>query len=595
MPLSPAPEPALAEPASSRASRPESPYSLGPALATGVLFVHVPKTGGTSVARALYGGAGVGHRTVREVRAELGPRFDGLSTFAVVRDPVDRLASAFRYLKAGGSNRLDAAFAERVLRDVPTLEAFVVGWLTPRTSRAQVHFRPQADFVLDARGRLGVDVLIPYADLAAGYEAVRRRPARATPGPLRRGPRPRRRGLRRRLRPLRLRPPVTRPARSLRVALIGTARYPLREPFVGGLAAHVVGLARGLAERGHDVTLFAPRGSEAAGVRVVPFCVGSGLDFSEAARGDVSMLAAPFMAEHHAAQRLMLGLSRGEWGRFDVVHNHSLHYLPIAMAPTIDAAHVTTLHAPPTPWQESAFACLPEPDRPRAVTVSATNQVTWRRSLPSCGVVRNGVDLGRWAFSGAPDPGLAVWAGRIVPEKGPHLAIEAARAAGLRLRLVGPVHDRAYYEAEVAPRLGPDVEAVGHATHAALAGHYGAAAVALSTARWEEPYGLTLVEALACGTPVAAFRRGAAPELVTDETGRLAEPDCPESLGRAAIEAARLDRRACRRWVEAHASESAMVGHYLGLYRRLAAARPPRVPAALVGAAGLVGGLEAAA
>ena len=306
---------------------------------------------------------------------------------------------------------------------------------------------------------------------------------------------------------------------------------------------------------------------------MVPFCDASGLDFSDAARGDLSMLPAPFMREHHAMLTLVTGLADGRWGRFDVVHNHSLHYLPIAHAPAVDAAHLTTLHAPPTPWQESAFACLPDAQRPAAVTVSETNRRTWTQSLPSCGVVCNGVDLGRWRFSPRGTPGLAVWAGRLVPEKGPHLAIDAARAAGLRLRLVGPASDPVYFDAEIAPRLGPDVEVVGHASHAELAEHYGAASVALSTARWEEPYGLTLVEALACGTPVAAFRRGAAPELVTPETGRLAEPDDVGDLARAALEAAALDRQSCRRWVESHASERAMVDRYLALYRRLAERR----------------------
>ncbi len=367
--------------------------------------------------------------------------------------------------------------------------------------------------------------------------------------------------------------------RPLRIALVGTARYPLCEPFVGGLAAHVVGLARGLTARGHAVTLFAPHGSAAEGVHVEAFCDASGLDFSAAARGDLSMLAEPFMREHHAMLGLVLGLADERWGRFDVVHNHSLHYLPIAHAPAVGAAHLTTLHAPPTPWQESAFACLPERQRPAAVTVSATNRATWRRSLPACGVVPNGVDLGRWRFSAEGTSGLAVWAGRIVPEKGPHLAIDAARAAGMRLRLVGPVHAHAYYDAEVAPRLGPDVEVLGHASHAELTGHYGAASVALSTARWEEPYGLTLVEALACGTPVAAFRRGAAPELLTPSTGRLAAPDDVADLARAATEAAALDRRACRDWVEAHASERAMVDRYLALYRQLVGARPDAAPA----------------
>ena len=362
-------------------------------------------------------------------------------------------------------------------------------------------------------------------------------------------------------------------APPLRIALIGTARHALREPFVGGLEAHVCGLARALGRRGHDVTLFAPAESCLAGVRVVPIGPPSGLDFSAAARADVSMLAGPFMAEHHAMLSLMTALARGAHGRFDVVHNHSLHYLPVAMSPAVDAAHLTTLHAPPTPWQESAFACLPPHDQPAAVTVSETNRAAWRAALPGCRVVPNGVDLRRWRFSASGDAGLAVWAGRVVPEKGPHLAIDAARAAGLRLRLVGPAHDAAYFEAEIRPRLGPDVDLVGHATHAELSRHYGAAGVALSTARWEEPYGLTLVEALACGTPVAAFARGAAPGLVAPETGRLARPDDAADLARAAREARGLSRAACRRWAEAHASEDAMVTRYLGLYRRLAAER----------------------
>ena len=365
--------------------------------------------------------------------------------------------------------------------------------------------------------------------------------------------------------------------RPLRIALVATARYSISEPFVGGLASHVVGLARQLARRGHRVTLFAPEGSALEGVRVVAFCEGSGLDFSAAARGDVSMLAGPFMREHHAMLSLMTGLARGRWGRFDVVHNHSLHYLPVSHAPAVDAAHLTTLHAPPTPWLESAFAVLEDGDRPAAVTVSRTNQRTWRGSLPNVGLVPNGVDLARWRFSAAGTPGLAVWAGRVVPEKGPHLAIDAARAAGMRLRLVGPVHDRDYFDAEIAPRRGPDLEVVGHARHAELSRHYGAASVALTTARWEEPYGLTTAEALACGTPVAAFRRGAAPELVTAATGRLARPDDARDLGRAALEAAALDRRACRAWVERNASESAMADRYLEVYRGLVGARSPRL------------------
>ena len=160
------------------------PYPLGPVVEAGVVFVHVPKTGGTSVARALYGTAGGGHRTVRDYRAELGDAFvDRAFVFAVVRDPVERLASAFRYLQAGGGNRLDAAFRDRVLGPYPELDAFVRGWLRPETVREQVHFRPQAEFVVGADGALGVDLVVRHERLAEGYAAVRRRTGRGGPLP----------------------------------------------------------------------------------------------------------------------------------------------------------------------------------------------------------------------------------------------------------------------------------------------------------------------------------------------------------------------------------------------------------------------------
>jgi glycosyltransferase involved in cell wall biosynthesis len=133
------------------------------------------------------------------------------------------------------------------------------------------------------------------------------------------------------------------------------------------------------------------------------------------------------------------------------------------MAPMLCAPVVTTLHTPPTPWLESAIGCLPN-RRANAtfVSVSNANARTWRCRECIMSVIPNGILIEDWPYQATADGEHAVWSGRLVPEKGPHLAIDVARQAGRELYLAGPIGDRAYVDAEIVPRLGRDVIYMGH-------------------------------------------------------------------------------------------------------------------------------------
>ncbi|WP_253943918.1 glycosyltransferase family 4 protein [Nocardioides marmotae] len=348
----------------------------------------------------------------------------------------------------------------------------------------------------------------------------------------------------------------------MRICLIASSRFPVAEPFAGGLEAMTHALARELVARGHDVALFAGPGSDPdLPVELLDL---PAFEPSAAAMADVNAPTRHWMAEHHAYLALMLALAEGRDRRFDVVHNNSLHHLPVAMAPSLSVPVVTTLHTPPLPWLESAIALAPETSS--FVAVSRATARAWSH-VAEAAAVHNGVDVSTWCPG--PGGGPAVWTGRVVPEKAPHEAIDACRLAGVPLVVAGPLPDRAYFEEQIAPRLGAGATYAGHLDHAALARLLGQASVAVTTPAWDEPYGLVAAEAMACGTPVAAYSRGALPEIVAPGTGVLARPGDVADLARAVAEARACDRAVVRRHAELHCSLTRMVDHYERIYAGL--------------------------
>ena len=355
----------------------------------------------------------------------------------------------------------------------------------------------------------------------------------------------------------------------MRIAIIAHLKHPIAEPFRGGLEMHTHLLERRLTAAGHDVTLFAAEGS--AGSDVVEVCAPTSL------LEDDLLLASTIDGVEREAYRSIV--ARLKVGAFDIVHCNALHPLPLQEAAALGVPMVCVLHTPPFAPLEAAVRANVGDVTFVAVSRSLARQ--WTDIAPP--VIDNGIDLDRFAYSRSPNPDrFALWSGRIVPEKGLHLAIDAARRAGIALEIVGPRNDPGYWDEVIAPRLGSGATYRGHLSHQALSELLGRASMLICTPRWEEPFGLVVVEALACGTPVAAFARGAMSDILNDCCGVLAEPDDVEDLAEAIRRCLSLERRRCRLRAEASFDADLMMKRYEALYRRVTEVPAPRVARELV-------------
>jgi glycosyltransferase involved in cell wall biosynthesis len=362
---------------------------------------------------------------------------------------------------------------------------------------------------------------------------------------------------------------MTRPAplRPLHIAMVAPPWFTVPPRGYGGVENMCADLVDGLVDRGHAVTLV---GAGAPGTRAGRFLA----TYADPPSGRLGE-PLPEVLHSAAVARLLDGLGA------DLVHDHTLAGPLLARGRLIPT--VVTMHGPVAGEPGEYYRQLG--DTIDLVAISRAQ----RRAAPDLawlGTVHNAVDVDSFPFRADKDE-MLLFLGRLHPDKGVHLAIDAARSVGLPIVVAGKCSEPVeldYFRTHIQPRLGPDVTIFGTADAAAKRDLLSRAAALVFPILWDEPFGMVMIEAMACGTPVVALRRGSVAEVVVDGvTGVLC--DDPAELHAGILAARRLSPADCREHVRSRFDAATMVAGYEALYRRALLGRTPtqrediRVPA----------------
>lgn len=338
----------------------------------------------------------------------------------------------------------------------------------------------------------------------------------------------------------------------MRIAEVSPLWFPVPPTTHGGTERCVYDLTEALVRRGHEVTLFAATGS----------CTSAEL----CAQGD-PVCRVPDAPSSLSAVRecVMLARLAAVRERFDIVHCHT-EFFHAAVLRELGPRLVTTIH-----WQtdrrdrQDLFAHFTDL---QVVAISASQAVAIPPSN-HLGTVHHGIEVSRFR-QGQGIPGHAAFIGRMTDQKRPDLAIRIAQAAGLPVELAGPVDlgNPRYFDERVRPLLGARARYIGEIDDREKQRLIGGASVLLMPIDWPEPFGLVMIEAMACGTPVVAWRRGSVPELVEEGVTGFAVSNFDDAV--AAVHAARtLDRSRIRERFEARFTSERMAEGYERLFEQV--------------------------
>jgi glycosyltransferase involved in cell wall biosynthesis len=356
--------------------------------------------------------------------------------------------------------------------------------------------------------------------------------------------------------------------KKLKIAVFCTNEWPTPPPqnvFYAPLwIAYYV--AEGLAKKGHKVFYFGSKESKLKYSKLVSFGMKSIKYNKEISKFNLNSYWNEKVVNFYEQMMVSKIYQMAEKEKFDIIHIHPyqrcVNFSPFSKIPT-----VITIHDPLEGFAKHLLSFTKK--IPQIYLISISN--SQRKPLPNLNwlaTVYNGIDIKKFKFNLKPKDYWAA-AGRFVPEKGIDLAIKVARKAKIKLKLAGGPAKGKYWEEKIKPFLGKNIEYVGMLPYSKLSEFYGKAKGLLYPHRWREPFGLIFIEAMACGTPVIAFNKGSAPEVIRDgKTGFLVKN--LNEMTKRIKEIEKIDRRECRKWVEENFTIEKMVENYEKVFLKIA-------------------------
>ena len=360
----------------------------------------------------------------------------------------------------------------------------------------------------------------------------------------------------------------------MKIAQIAPPWIALPPKNYGGTESVLSTLVEEQVAQGHEVTLFAP-GDAKTSAKLVSFFPKSLLS-----------TGVPWTMHLQAFYHLQKAIEYIKTQDFDIVHTHlsssaDLYLFPLTAA--LEVPHITTMHSR-FPFDRHADGKIGDADRyymdwaPSVPVVALSESARAQEQFPLnfVDIVPNGIDMSKYPSTSKKRGEYFAWLGSFIAEKGPHLAIQAAKQAGVPLVLAGTIDRhrpdaRRYFHEEIEPQIdGTMIKYIGPVNLSQKVKLLSQARGFLNPIEWEEPFGLVMIEAMAAGCPVISFRRGAAPEIVVDhKTGFLVHT--PDEMVQAISEIDTIDRESTRKHVEENFSARIMAEKYTRAYKKVIA------------------------